>query len=128
MRDLWKDTRGVVAIEASIILPIFLILAGQGITWGQGFALRTSTAQMVGAAANAGAAVLHKSGTPEDATAAARAIIDANVAGLLHRYTIIDSTDITVSGDTIAVGMTMHEPALFPMFQDQVTSAATATS
>lgn len=116
MRKFWRDTRGVAAIEAAIVMPVVLFAFLGAFTIMQAMNLRSTTAFVAQACANAGARVLsqqNNGGLPA-VQAAAQSVFTANNGLWIFGATPTLGT-VTINGSNVQVTVTASGPPLFPM-------------
>lgn len=135
------DRRGVVAIEAAIIMPVFILAIGFAFDVWEAENLNTGANFAAESAAAVGARLLNqKSGAIASATQAAQSTYSANAGTVffstakptLGTITAYDQTGAATTDDTQAVSLgvsvSVTAPAWFPFFVPTLQSSATARS
>ena len=123
-----RDIAGAIAIEFAILMPVLLMALGQGIDIFQLMSLHQDVAFVAQGAATAGAAVIAKGGSHDEATSKAMAVVAANGV-LFNSFTTLNPVVISYTDDgMIAVTVGASAPALFPMFTPTVSTSVTTKS
>lgn len=114
MKRFLADTRGVIAVEFAILMPVVLLAIGFGIAIAQKQSLRANTNFVAQAAALAGQSQV-------------QTIVDANAPLFLPGWTYTLNVVVN-SNNTFTVTLASVEPALWPIAGDNVTATATVTA